>query len=252
MPDSFAVREERIGKIVATLKKLFPKAKIVLKYSNNWELLVAVILSAQCTDKKVNEVTEKLFKKYKSFADYVRADPKEFEQDIRSTGFYRNKARNILAIARILPQRFGGKVPRTMEELVTLPGVARKTANVVLGNAYGVIEGIAVDTHVIRLSRKLGLTQHKDPVKIEQDLMKLIPQKDWFFFTYGMIECGRQICPARKHNDCKTHPLTKLYPKTATIWPRNLQRKNVCFAKGECNLSQKRRLKSILPSSTLR
>ncbi|MBI2123862.1 MAG: endonuclease III [Candidatus Wildermuthbacteria bacterium] len=205
--DSLKERKKRAERIVAVLRKLFPSAKIVLKYRNNWELLVSVILSAQCTDKKVNEVTEKLFKKYKSFADYVKADPKEFEQDIRSTGFYRNKARNILAIARILPQRFGGKVPRTMKELVTLPGVARKTANVVLGNAYGVIEGIAVDTHVIRLSRKFGLTQHKDPVKIEQDLMKLIPQKDWFFFTYGMIEYGRKICPARRH-DCRNHPLS--------------------------------------------
>jgi endonuclease III len=207
--DSLKERKKRAERIIALLRKLFPSARIVLKYRNNWELLVSVMLSAQCTDKKVNEVTEKLFKKYRSFAEYVKADPKEFEQNIRSTGFYHNKARNILATARILQRRFNGKIPRTMEELVTLPGVARKTANVVLGNAYGVIEGIAVDTHVIRLSRKLGLTQHKDPVKIEQDLMKLIPQRDWFFFTYGMIEYGRHVCPARKH-DCKGHPLTKI------------------------------------------
>ncbi len=217
--DSLKERKKRAERIVAVLRKLFPSAKIVLKYRNNWELLVAVILSAQCTDKKVNEVTEKLFKKYKSFADYVKANPKEFEQDIRSTGFYRNKARNILAIARILQRRFNGKVPQTMEELVTLPGVARKTANVVLGNAYGIVEGIAVDTHVKRLSQKLGLTSCSNPVKIERDLMKLLPKKDWFFFTYGMIEYGRTICPARKHEDCESHPLTRIYPPATNIWP---------------------------------
>ena len=201
---SLEERRGRARKIVRTLKKLFPKAKIVLKYGNNWELLVAVQLSAQCTDKKVNAVTEKLFKKYKSLADYVKADPREFEQDIRPAGFFRNKTKNILAAARMVQERFGGKIPRTMEEMLCLPGVARKTANVVLGNAYGIVEGIAVDTHVLRLSQKLGLTKHKDPVKVEQDVMKLVPRKDWFFFTYGMIEYGRRICPARKH-DCKAH-----------------------------------------------
>ena len=199
-------RKKRALRVVKKLKELFPKAKIVLKYSNNWELLVSVILSAQCTDKKVNEVTGRLFKKYRTLESYVRANPKEFEQDIRPTGFFRNKTKNILAAAKIIKTRFGGKIPRTMEEMLTLSGVARKTANVVLGNAYGVVEGIAVDTHVMRLSQKLGLTLHKDPVKIEQDLMELLPKKDWFFFTYGMIEYGRQICPARKH-DCKNHPL---------------------------------------------
>lgn len=208
--DSFEERKKRAARIVKKLQDLFPSAKIVLKYSNNWELLVAVILSSQCTDKKVNEVTKKLFKKYKTLDDYVKADPKEFERDIHSCGFFRNKTKNILAAAKIVKEKFGGEVPHTMEEMLLLPGVARKTANVVLGNAYGVVEGIAVDTHVARLSQKLGLTDHKDPVKIERDLMKLIPNKDWFFLTYGLIEYGRRICPARKHADCASHPLAKI------------------------------------------
>jgi len=201
------------------LRELFPDAKIVLKYSNAWELLVAVRLSAQCTDKKVNEVCEKLFKKYRTLADYVRANQKEFEQDIKPTGFYRAKAKSILETAKIVKEKFGGKVPDTMEELITLPGIARKSANVILGNAFDKVEGIAVDTHVMRLSQKLGLTDYKDPVKIEQDLMKLVPKKDWFFLTYGLIEYGRRICPSRRHKDCASHPLTKIYPLAATLWP---------------------------------
>ena len=169
--DSFEMRKKRAAKIVAVLKKLFPKAKIFLNYSNNWELLVAVVLSAQCTDKKVNEVTAKLFKKYKTPNDYVKADPKEFEKDIRPTGFFRNKAKNILGAAKMIKEKFGGKIPRIMAEILKIPGVARKTANVVLGNAYGIVEGIAVDTHVRRLSIKLGLTGETAPHKIEQDLM---------------------------------------------------------------------------------
>ena len=199
------MRRERAVKIVKKLEALFPETKIALSYSNNWELLVAVLLSAQCTDKKVNEVTEKLFKKYRNLEDYTVAEPKEFEKDIHSCGFFRNKTKNILAAAKIVKKKFGGKIPKTMGEILQLPGVARKTANVVLGNAYGVVEGIAVDTHVIRLSQKLGLTHHSDPVKIEQDLMKLLPKKDWFFFTYGMIDYGRKYCPARSH-DCSKHP----------------------------------------------
>ena len=164
-----------LPKILRILKKLYPNPACALHYTKPWELLIAVILSAQCTDKKVNEVTEKLFKKYKTLDDYVKADRKEFEKDVRSTGFYRNKAKNILAAAKIIKEKFGGKIPRTMEEILTLPGVARKTATVVLGNAYGVVEGIAVDTHVWRLSRKFDLTDYDDPVKIERDLMKLLP-----------------------------------------------------------------------------
>ena len=217
--DDLIEREKRAGKIVKKLRELFPRAKIVLKYSNTWELLVSVILSAQCTDKQVNIVTEKLFEKYRTLDDYVKANVDEFEKDIKSTGFYRNKAKNILAAAKIVKEQFGGKVPDTMEELLTLPGVARKTANVVLGNAYGKVEGIAVDTHVRRLSIKFGLTDHKDPVKIEQDLMQILPKKDWFFLTYGLIEYGRHICPARRHKDCADHPLTKIYPSAALMWP---------------------------------
>ena len=212
-------RKKRANKIVKKLRELFPDAAIVLKYSNTWELLVSVILSAQCTDKQVNIVTEKLFEKYRTLDDYVKANVDEFETDIKSTGFYRNKAKNILAAAKIVKEQFGGKVPDTMEELLTLPGVARKTANVVLGNAYGKVEGIAVDTHVRRLSIKFGLTDHKDPVKIEQDLMQILPKKDWFFLTYGLIEYGRHICPSRKHKDCADHPLSKIYPSAANIWP---------------------------------
>ncbi len=213
-------RKIRGGKIVAALYKLFPEAKIALHYRSNWELLVAVVLSAQCTDKKVNEVTEKLFKKYRKFDDYVKAKPGEFEQDIKSTGFYHNKAKNILAAAKIVKKKFHGKIPRTMKEILTIPGVARKTANVVLGNAYGIVEGIAVDTHVRRLAIKLGLTDHDNPVKIEKDLMEIFPRKDWFSLTYKLIEYGRKICPARPH-DCKNHPLTKIYPPAAYRWPKH-------------------------------
>lgn len=199
----------RTALILKNLKKLFPQAHIALKYGNNWELLVAVQLSAQCTDKKVNEVTDKLFKKYRTFNDYVEADPQEFERDIHATGFFRQKTKNILAAARIIKEKYKEKVPRTMEEMLKLPGVARKTANVVLGNAYGVVEGIAVDTHVKRLARLLGFTRHADPVKIEKDLMVQIPREEWFDFTYRLIDYGRKYCVARphKHEDC---PLTKI------------------------------------------
>lgn len=192
-------------KTVGKLKELFPKARIVLKYGNNWELLVAVQLSAQCTDKKVNEVTTNLFQKYKTLEDYTKADPKEFEKDIHSCGFFRNKTKNILAAAKLVKEQFTSTLPQTMAEMLRIPGVARKTANVVLGNAYGVVDGIAVDTHVARLSQKLGLTRHKDSVKIEQDLMKILPKKEWFDFTYRLIEYGRTYCPARNH-DCTKHP----------------------------------------------
>ena len=203
--------------LLQALKWVLPDAKISLKYHSNWELLVAVILSAQCTDKKVNEVTAKLFKKYRSLDDYVRVaasggtPPKavasasrrtvaEFERDIRSTGFYRAKAKNILAAAKLVKEKFGGKLPRTMAEMLTIPGVARKTANVVLGNAYGVVEGIAVDTHVRRLAKRYGLTTYDDPVKIERDLMALYPKKEWFTLTYRLIDYGRKYCPARPHD----------------------------------------------------
>lgn len=197
----------RVQVILRTLKKLFPQAHIALTYANNWELVVAVQLSAQCTDKKVNQVTPILFKKYKTLADYCAADPREFERDIHPTGFFRNKTKNILAAAKMVREKFHGEVPRTMVEILTLPGVARKTANVVLGNAYGVVLGIAVDTHVKRLAKLLGLTEHTDPVKIERDLMAAIPKKDWFAFTYRLIDYGRAYCVARPHDHARC-PLT--------------------------------------------
>lgn len=206
---TIAFRKEKVRAILPVLKELFPNAKIVLRFANHWELLVAVILSAQCTDKKVNEVTEKLFKKYRTLEDYVRADQKQFEKDIHSTGFYRSKTKNILAAARLVHEKFGGKIPKTMPEMLTIPGVARKTANVVLGTAYGIVEGIAVDTHVIRLTRLLDLTEHKNPVKIERDLMDVVPREEWYSMTYLLIEYGRKYCPARQH--AHTHPLGKFY-----------------------------------------
>jgi len=207
-----AEKKERVRMIILALKKLYPRAHIMLHYSSAWELLVAVILSAQCTDKKVNEVTEKLFQKYHTIDDYAGAHQKEFEKDIYSTGFYHNKARHIIATAKMIRQDFGGVVPQTMRELLMLPGVARKTANVVLGNAFGVNEGIAVDTHVRRLSRLFGLTEQSDPNKIEQDLMNIVPKKDWQKFTYLLIEYGRQYCIAKKHNHALC-PLAKMSTK---------------------------------------
>ena len=202
--ESLEEKKSRAIKVVRFLKKKFPEAKIALNYGNNIQLLAAVILSAQCTDKKVNEVTVELFKKYKTAADFASANPSQFEKEIRPTGFYRHKAKNIIAAAMIIQSKFGGELPRAMPEMLTLPGVARKTANVVLGNAYGVVAGIAVDTHMIRLNQKLGFTQNDNPVKIEQDLMELIPKKDWFGYTYRIIDYGRQACPARhKKCDCE-------------------------------------------------
>jgi len=206
-----ADQKDRTEKILKKLKELFPNPKMFLTYSNNWELLVAVILSAQCTDKKVNEVTQKLFQKYRMLDDYVNASAKEFEKDIFSTGFYRAKTKNILATAKIVKEKFNGNVPSSMQELLSLPGVARKTANIVLGNAFGIVEGIAVDTHVKRLSRALGLSNEINPDKIEQDLMAIIPKKEWFSFTYLLIEYGRNYCPAKRHNHALC-PLTGLIP----------------------------------------
>ena len=210
--------KEKTQEIIKILKKKYPEAKIALRFSNNWELLVAVILSAQCTDKKVNEVTEKLFEKYKTLDEYVKADPRDFEKIIRPTGFYRAKTKNILATAKIIKEKFGGEIPRTMEDMLTLKGVARKTANVVLGNAYGVVEGIAVDTHVRRLSQRLGLSAENNPEKIEKDLMNLIPKKDWFKTTYLLIDHGRAICQA-KDPRCDLCPLKDICP-SAFKFPR--------------------------------
>lgn len=200
----------KVKNIVEDLKKLFPKTKIALDYKNNWQLLVAVQLSAQCTDKKVNEITPSLFKKYPKLEDYIKADIREFEKDIKPTGFYRNKAKNILAAAKMVKSEFGGKLPKTMKEMLVIPGIGRKSANVILGNAYGVVEGIAVDTHVKRLSKQLGLTKSTNPDIIERDLMELIPREEWFGFTYRLIDYGRKYCKARIH-DHKNCPLAKYY-----------------------------------------
>jgi len=186
------------------LKKEYPKPTVALKFSNPLEMLIATILSAQATDVKVNEVTKDLFKKYKTARDYAEADRTKLENDIRPTGFYRNKAKYLQEACKLIVEEFDGKIPDTMEGLMSLPGVARKTANIVISNAFGKIEGIAVDTHVKRLSQRLGLTTNKNPDKIEQDLMAIIPKKDWFQFTYMIIDHGRKICHAKKpeHDKC--------------------------------------------------
>ena len=201
----------RARKILALLKKTHPDAHCALNHRNPLQLLVATILSAQCTDVRVNKVTPGLFKKYRSAADYAKADLKQLEQEVRTTGFYRQKSRSIQRAARELVSRFKGKVPRTLEELVTLPGVWRKTANVILGNCYGV-PGIVVDTHVKRLAYRMGLTNRTDPDKIELDLMKMLPKKDWTFFSHAMIFHGRRICAAVRPA-CPSCPVNPLCPK---------------------------------------
>lgn len=184
-------------KIVQRLLARYPDPRLALRYRNPLELLVAVILSAQCTDARVNEVTKTLFKKYRRAEDYARADLQTLEQEIRPTGFYKNKARSLIACGKKLVADFGGKVPKTLEALLTLPGVGRKTANMVLGNAYG-IPGIAVDTHVARVSQRLGLTRSRDPQEIEQDLMRQVPRAQWVAFTNALILHGRETCTARR------------------------------------------------------
>lgn len=215
--ETAADKKKRAGHLLHILTKTYPHAKIALNYENNIQLLVAVILSAQCTDKKVNEVTARLFStkggKYKTAKDFANAKQTIFEKEIHQTGFYRAKARNIIAACKKIETEFGGKLPRTMADMLTLPGVARKTANVVLGNAYGVVEGIAIDTHMIRLSQRLGFTKQTDPVKIEKDLMVLFPQKQWFPLTYKLINHGRAICEAKKPK-CVECPLNKLCPSS--------------------------------------
>lgn len=207
---------ERIQRIMELLEKEHPDAKIALHYSNPLELLVATMLSAQCTDRTVNEVTSRLFKKYQSAEDYARVNIRTLEREIRSTGFYHNKAKNLKKTALTLVKNFGGHVPKTMDEFLTLPGVARKTANIVLSNAFGVIEGIAVDTHVRRLSQRLGLSKNSNPDKIERDLMELIPRDQWSKFTDLLIFHGRRICAAKKPL-CEKCVLSKLCPSAFTF-----------------------------------
>jgi len=207
---------KRVLKIIELLDKEHSDAKIALDYKNPQELLVATILSAQCTDKRVNIVTKALFKKYRKPEDYANADLTELEEDIRPTGFYRNKARNIKKCCQILVEKFSSQVPKTMGELVELPGVARKTANIVLSNAYGVVEGIAVDTHVRRLAGRLGLSEHKDPNRIEGDLMEIVPKTLWKRITDLLIFHGRRICAARNPK-CGICVLNQLCPSAFTF-----------------------------------
>jgi endonuclease-3 len=192
------IAPERIAKILAGLQKAYPNATCALTHSNPWELLVATILSAQCTDARVNMVTPTLFRRFTTPAAMAKASLPEIEALIRTTGFYHNKAKSISGAAKGVVERFGGKVPRTMDELLTLPGVARKTGNVVLGVAYQIAEGIVVDTHVLRLSRRLQLTLNTEPKKVEQDLVKIIPKDHWIAFSHELILHGRAICIARK------------------------------------------------------
>jgi endonuclease-3 len=205
-------RKARLRKIIATLDRTYPGAHCELNHADPFQLLIATILSAQCTDRRVNIVTKELFKKYCSAVDYVNAPLAELERAIKSTGFFRNKAKNLQACCRKLVERHGGQVPRTMEELTQLDGVGRKTANVVLGNAFGINVGVVVDTHIARLSQRLGLTKQKTPEKIELELMVLVPQKQWTLFSHWLIWHGRRRCAARKP-DCLNCEIKRLCPQ---------------------------------------
>jgi endonuclease III len=215
-PEIYLEPKPRTSKIIELLEKQYPNAKTALNYTNPLEILVATMLSAQTTDVQVNRVTQKLFKKYHSPEDYANADLKELEQDIHSTGFYHNKARNLQNCCKLLVDKFHSQVPKTMKELLELPGVARKTANIVLYNAYGTVVGIAVDTHVRRLSERLGLTQQKDQDKIEQELMQLTPKEKWMELTDLLIFHGRQICTAKKPQ-CQICVLNKICPSASSF-----------------------------------
>ncbi len=208
-----------MAKILELLDRMYPNATCALHHNNAWELLVATILSAQCTDKRVNEVTPGLFKKYPTVADFAHASQAELAQDIRSTGFFNNKSKSVIGAAKKVLGEFGGEVPRTMEQLLTVPGAARKTANVVLGTAYNVASGVVVDTHVQRLSKRLDLTKATDPGKIEQDLMKVIPATKWILFSHQIIHHGRALCVARKPRcaECLLDPLCYAKDKTIAV-----------------------------------
>ncbi|MFA5942425.1 MAG: endonuclease III [Candidatus Paceibacterota bacterium] len=212
-------QEGRARKMVNYLKKTYPKPRSELRYQTPFQFVAAVILSAQCTDKKVNELTATLFKKYKTADDFARAKPEVFVKEISSIPFFRNKAKAIIGAARGVQEKFGGAVPKTEAELVTLPGVGYKTAHVILGELYDTWEGIATDTHVKRFAKKFDLTANTDLKKISKDLETLIPKKDWKYVNNGLVLYGRYICSARPH-DCVNHPLTKIWPPAATRWPK--------------------------------
>lgn len=216
-PKTALERKARLGEILRRLDHMYPNATCALLHRDPWELLVATILSAQCTDKRVNEVTPGLFAKYPTTRDFAATAPEVLAQDIRSTGFFNNKAKSIVGAARRVMNDFGGHVPRTIDEMLTIPGAARKTANVVLGTAYGIASGVVVDTHVQRISARLDLTKETDPVKIERDLMKIVPQERWILFSHQIILHGRALCVARNPK-CAACGLTSLcYAKDKTI-----------------------------------
>jgi endonuclease-3 len=210
--------KKRTAEVIRRLKRAYPDAHCALNHSNAFELLIATILSAQCTDERVNIVTAVLFRKYSGPADYLKVPQAELEKDIHSTGFFRNKAKNIRAACKLIVEKFGGRVPDTMDEILTLPGVARKTANVVLGNAFGIASGIVVDTHVARLSRRLGLTTNETAEKIEKDLIELVPKRNWIMFSHWLITHGRRICQARKPK-CPECVLSTVCPSFKIFYP---------------------------------
>jgi endonuclease-3 len=216
-PKTAAARKARIAEILNHLDRMYPQATCALSHRTPWELLVATILSAQCTDKRVNEVTPALFAKYPTPRDFAAVKPEVLANDIRSTGFFNNKAKSIVGAAQRVVHEFGGAVPRSMEEMLTIPGAARKTANVVLGTAYGIPSGVVVDTHVSRIAQRLDLTKHTDPVKIEQDLIKIVPQERWIQFSHQIILHGRALCMARapECGRCDLNPLCYAKDKRA-------------------------------------
>ncbi|OGG60360.1 hypothetical protein A3C89_03850 [Candidatus Kaiserbacteria bacterium RIFCSPHIGHO2_02_FULL_50_50] len=215
----FDERQARAKKIVRVLKRLYPEVKSELHYTTPFQFLVAVVLSAQCTDKRVNMVTATLFKKYHTAKDFAEADPAVFAKEIGSIPFFNNKTKAIIGAGEMVVKKFGGNLPKTEKELVQLPGVGYKTAHVILGDLFQIWEGIPTDTHVKRFALKFGLTKHTDLKKISHDLEALIPKKDWKYVNNGLVLYGRYVCKARPH-DCVEHPLTKLYPVAANIWPR--------------------------------
>ncbi len=208
---------KRVAAILAKLDEAYGNATCELKHENAFQLLISTILSAQCTDVRVNQVAETLYKKYPDPKAFAYATPSELEQDIRPTGFFRNKTKSVMGASKAIIEKFGGQVPRTMEEILTLPGVARKTANVVLGTAYGIASGVVVDTHVLRLSNRLDLSRHEDPKKVEQDLMKIIPQEKWIQFSHQVIWHGRRVCHARKPKCIECNMESLCYAKDKTI-----------------------------------
>jgi endonuclease-3 len=210
--------KKRIGKLIKILRREYPDSRTALGFESPLQILVATILAAQCTDERVNQITPALFRKYPTAAAFASADREELEAEIRPTGFFRNKAKSIIGAARKIVDEFGGRVPASMANLITLPGVARKTANIVLSSGYGIAEGIAVDTHVKRLSGRLGLSRQHDPEKIEKDLLKLVPKKDWLDFNYMLVNHGRKVCPARKPR-CPECSLRRLCPSAVKLHP---------------------------------